>query len=96
MRENQFSRVGQISALLLLYAAVLAPAISNLCRLRVTASEAFGLAIIGAAMLTVAKVSLFKRGQWVSFGDRRMTPAMSNCYRLGYFFIGWGIILTFL
>jgi hypothetical protein len=59
---------------------VILPALENLVALRVTLPLAF----------------LLRQRMWISFGDRKMSGEMSNYYRLGYYLIFWGVLLTFL
>tara|TARA_B110001454_G_scaffold219057_1_gene249568 strand:+ start:7039 stop:7329 length:291 start_codon:yes stop_codon:yes gene_type:complete len=40
--------------------------------------------IVGFVLFFRAKISILKKGNWVSFGAREMTPEMKKLYYLGY------------
>ena len=96
MRENVLSRPTRIMVLLFLTLTVVLPAAQNLVALRARLPLAYLLVIPGFALLLVAKTSLFRAGTWISFGDGKMSQSMSNFYRVGYYLIFWGVLLTFL
>ena len=47
----------------------------------------------GFVCLLIAKVSLFRRGVWVSWGPRLMSVGNAKLYRVGYLLIGIGAFL---
>lgn len=47
----------------------------------------------GFCCILLAKLSLFRRGIWSSWGTREMTVWWARTYQLGYAFIGLGIVL---
>jgi len=96
MRENVLSPPTRILVVLILALLVILPAVENLVALRVKLPLAYFLVIPGTVLLAIAKTSLFRQGMWISFGDREMSGRMSNCYRLGYYLIFWGVLLAFL
>ncbi|RPI21467.1 MAG: hypothetical protein EHM61_24690 [Acidobacteria bacterium] len=96
MRENVLSLPTRILVVVFLGLAVIWPAVDNLVALRVKFPIAFLLVVPGFALLAFAKASLYRAGIWISFGDREMSAKMSNLYRVGYYLIFWGVLLTFL
>ena len=42
------------------------------------------LNIAGFTMFSIAKVSLYKQGHWLTFGSSLMTPRNRMLYRIGY------------
>ena len=55
---------------------------------------AIGLAVTGFVLFSIAKVSLFRRGYWFSFGSSLMTPSNRLAYRLGYAMIIFSSFMT--
>jgi len=53
-----------------------------------------GLMLSGVASIFIAKRSVFRRGEWISFGSARMSPVMCRCYRVGYALCGVGAALA--
>ena len=56
----------------------------------------FALSILGLAFLIIAKVSLFRRGIWFSFGPKLMTRGYARLYKLSYILIGIGVLFLLL
>jgi hypothetical protein len=48
----------------------------------------------GLLCLLAAKISLFWRGVWFSWGPRQMTPRWSRVYKTGYVLMTVGIVMT--
>jgi len=48
--------------------------------------------LFGFVAFASAKLSLFSRGDWFSFGSSRMTPNMRALYRCGYVGMSWGLV----
>jgi hypothetical protein len=48
----------------------------------------------GLSCLLAAKVSLFRRGIWSSWGPGQMTKPWSRVYTVGYVLIGVGTLMT--
>jgi len=96
MRENVLSPPTRVLVVIILTLFVILPALENIVALRVKFPLACFLVIPGTVLLAIAKTSLFRQGMWISFGDRKMSGRISNCYRLGYYLIFWGLFLTFL
>jgi hypothetical protein len=58
------------------------------------ASAVFLIAMVaGAAFLAAAKISLFRRGIWISWGPEPMTRTNARLYWIGYASIGCGTAL---
>ena len=47
----------------------------------------------GFLCILAAKVSLFARGRWISWGPRKMTIWWSRLYKLGYLLLGISVVL---
>jgi len=52
------------------------------------------LALIGFLLFSIAKLSMFRQGQWLTFGSSRMTPINRRFYRTGYFFVGCSMVMA--
>lgn len=50
----------------------------------------------GVLAVFLAKLSLFRRGIWVSWGPAKMTRGYANLYGIGYSLIGLGLVLLVL
>jgi hypothetical protein len=61
-----------------------------------TAIGSVGMMLIGYACLVSAKISLFRRGIWISWGPRLMSVGCARLYRAGYGLIGFGGALLLL
>ncbi|HEY1265779.1 MAG TPA: hypothetical protein VGH16_00885 [Candidatus Binatia bacterium] len=48
----------------------------------------------GFLCLLAAKVSLFRRGIWFSWGPGQMTRRWSRVYKIGYLLMGVGTVIT--
>lgn len=48
---------------------------------------------VGFSCLVIAKVSLFRRGVWVSWGPKLMSARASAIYKIGYLLIAIGAVL---
>lgn len=57
---------------------------------------AVGAMLLGYACLVVAKVSLIRRGTWISWGPRRMSRNHARLYRTAYGLMGAGASLLLL
>jgi hypothetical protein len=56
---------------------------------------ALGCLILGYSTLLLAKLSLFRRGIWISWGSRLMSTTCASLYRAGYGLIALGgVVLT--
>jgi hypothetical protein len=62
-------------------------------------AASIGLMALGYMYVLWGKVSLFRRGIWVSWGPRLMTRWYSGAYKVGYMLVGAGmasLVLTWL
>ena len=57
-----------------------------------------GVVVLSTGLLCViaAKISLFRRGVWVSWGPRLMTKWWARLYTVGYVLMGLGVFLLLL
>jgi hypothetical protein len=53
----------------------------------------FALSSTGLMLLIISKMSLFRRGIWLSFGPRQMTKRYASLYKAGYILLGLGVLL---
>ena len=74
-----------ISAAIVIHYALLNPAAFVYASIAMVASGVVGV--------FVAKLSLFRRGIWVSWGPRQMGRAYARLYVIGYALIGVGLLL---
>jgi hypothetical protein len=59
-------------------------------------SDAVVVLSIGLLCVVAAKISLFRRGVWVSWGPRPMSKSWARLYRVGYVFMGLGVFFLLL
>ena len=98
MKENELSRPMKffISVGLLIFMIVAAAnAIQNVTHDVAHQPLAFIVVLIGFLCFAFAKLSVIGRTRLVSFGTRSMTEGRANFYRVGYYLMGLGFILTF-
>jgi glucan phosphoethanolaminetransferase (alkaline phosphatase superfamily) len=94
MRENELSLFSK-SAIGLLVLWMALDAAVNIVNGEVRHPGAFVVVLVGVALFSVAKVSVIRRGTRISFGTSRMTENMANTYRIGYWLMIVGILVTF-
>lgn len=94
MKENKLSRFGKLFIYLLFFLWV-ASAVINMKRGHVNHPGAFGVAIVGLSFFLIAKASVIRRKK-ISFGTALMSEGMANLYRLGYWLMIVGILITFM
>ena len=56
---------------------------------------ALWLLIGGFLCLSVTKISLFRRGLWISWGTQMMTRGYARLYRAAYLLLAVGLLLLF-
>lgn len=88
---STFSKLALTSCVL--FAAV--SAFHNLARGEVPRPSAFVIVLAGFAVFALAKASVIRRGMLVSFGTQRLSENESNAYRLGYWLMAVGVLVTF-
>jgi hypothetical protein len=94
MKENDLTPFGKL-AILLATLLLFASAGTNIVQGNVSHPGAFGIIIGGFILFVIAKVSVILHTRWVSFGSSLMTENMANLYRLGYWLMAVGVLLTF-
>ncbi len=94
MKENEFSSVGKFLTTFVVILTFVLAAI-NIIHGEVRSPLAFAIVLVGCGFFVVAKLSVILKRQWVSFGSGPMTETMANCYRIGYWLMALGILLTF-
>jgi len=93
--ENELSLFGKSVVILLLVVPVAFLTVRNILLARVAHPCAFLVCLLGLLLFLTAKISLFRKGVWISFGTRRLTEGMGNLYRLGYWLMAVGLACTF-
>ena len=93
--ENQLSPVTKFSIYLLFIVAYCA-VIYNIINLNPVNPNAFMIVLIGFLFFLISKISLIRNGIIISFGTGKMSNMMGNFYRLGYWVMAVGVLLTFL
>jgi len=56
----------------------------------------FALVTVGLVCLIIAKISLYKKGVWRSFGSALMSKGYAKLYKIAYVLIGLGILILLL
>ena len=94
--ENELSKFGKLAVTLLFVVPAIVITIHNILVGEVRSPYAFSITIFGLILFIISKASLISRRKWVSFGTKNLTENMANLYRLGYWLMAVGIILTFI
>ena len=94
MRENELSLFSKVGITILVALGFLA-AVMNIANGRVPHPRAFWVVLAGLALFLIGKMSVIAQGRWVSFGTWPMSESMANVYRLGYWLMAVGILVTF-
>jgi hypothetical protein len=96
--ENELSPPAKVIVaigMVVLLGAQAVCAVSNAVRGFVPRPGWVTLMLVGFVLFLAPKLHVVRRKQLFSFGTRLMTPAQANSYRLGYYFMALGFILTF-
>jgi uncharacterized membrane protein YoaK (UPF0700 family) len=94
MKENEFSPIGK-AATILLITLIAISAVINILRHEVPHPFASIISLVGFTLFFIAKVKVIRNVKIISFGTKYMTENLSNVYRLGYWLMIFGILLTF-
>lgn len=95
MKENQILWIGEAVLAIFLITAAAVIAFMNIVRGRVPHPRAFLIVALGFLFFMIAKISVIKRGSLFSIGTRNMGQNMANLYRVGYWLMFVGCLLTF-
>ena len=95
LRESEFTLISKIFVVLFIVSAA-GLVMVNLWRGEVRDPSAFILTLVGLLLFVVAKLSVMRGKAMISLGTRTMAPDSANLYRLGYWLMIVGILLTFL
>jgi hypothetical protein len=93
--ENELSRFGKIAVIFFVILLIFIT-IQNLTKREVSHPYAFIVILAGFALFLISKLSLFIKGTWINFGTKNLSENMANLYRLGYWIMAIGLILTFI
>jgi len=69
--------------------------IINIIKGEVAHPYAFVICLVGFALFLISKISVLIKGKLISFGTKQLSENMANFYRLGYWLMAIGLILTF-
>ena len=94
MRENVLSVVGKVGVVVLLVLAF-AAAFASMANGVVVNPRAFGIVLAGLLCFLIGKGSVIAQGRWITFGTGPMSENMANFYRIGYWLMAVGILVTF-
>ncbi len=95
MKENKYGLVSNFIGWLVIPLAIISVT-NNIVEGNIVRPTAFFIVIGGFVLFTIGKFSVIITKKRVSFGPKLMSENMSNLYRLGYWIMAIGIILTFL
>ncbi len=93
--ENEFSRPTKFALTLLVILPTIAITIHHIFTGEVKNPYAFFITLLGFILFSVSKVSVILKKKWITFGTKQLTENMANLYRIGYWLMVVGIILTF-
>lgn len=93
--ENELSRFGKIIVSVALLICVIFSLAQNLINGTIPHPFSFVLCFFGFLLFFAAKTSLFLKGKWLSFGTKNLSENMANFYRIGYWVMAIGLVLTF-
>ena len=99
LKENELSKPAKIivgGAILILLAFAATAVVQNAAHGMIKRPWAFAIVLIGFGCFLFPKVSVVRKKKLVSFGTRIMNEDQANFYRVGYYLMGLGLILTFL
>lgn len=94
MKEYQLSIIGK-SLCTLLIVAIAINSLTNIFTGKISNPYMFFITLVGFLVFLYSKFSVFRQKIWLSFGTEKMTECMANCYRVGYWLMVVGILLTF-
>lgn len=94
--ENELSRFAKTALVFLVIIPVLFITIQNIFRGEVHHPYAFIICLVGFALFLISKISIISHRKWISFGTKHLTENMANFYRLGYWLMAVGLIITFI
>ena len=95
MKENQLLWIGEAILAVLLIIIASAVAIANIIRGRVPHPQAFLIVVTGLILFAIAKTSDIRANKRFTCGTRSMSQMMANMFRLGYWLMFVGCLLTF-
>jgi hypothetical protein len=95
MRESEFTLLSKI-LVVVMFGFVAGLAVFNIWHGQVRNPWAFVLTLFGMALFVIAKLSVIRRKKLISFGTSAMTGDSANLYRLGYWLMIVGTLLTFI
>ena len=93
-KENELSPIGKSLSVLLLVGITIS-SIAHALYKDVPHPGAFLILCLGFFLFLISKLSVIRRGKLISFGTTSMTENMGIMYRLGYWVMIMGFILTF-
>jgi fumarate reductase subunit D len=94
--ENEMSLFGKAFVIIAIVVPVIILVVRNVLLGHVDQPYAFAICIIGFFCFLISKLSLFRKGVLFSFGRKRLSENMGNLYRIGYWLMAFGLVMTFL
>jgi hypothetical protein len=93
-RCSETGPVGWVAGWILV-ALLIGVAIFNIARGEARHPWAFAIVLLGFVLFVVSKLSVILHRQRISFGTRLMSTRVANSYRLGYWLMAGGLLVTF-
>jgi hypothetical protein len=94
MKENRITKVSRVIIwlfiLMLSYLSIL-----NVIQGTIIRPWAFLIVFFGFMLFALGKLSVILKKKKISFGSKLMSENMANIYRLGYWFMIFGLLATF-
>jgi hypothetical protein len=94
--ENELSLFAKALVIIGLVFPVIFLSVRNIFIGHVERPFAFVICLIGFFCFLISKLSLIRKGVFFSFGTKRLSENMSNIYRIGYWLMAVGLVITFL
>ena len=92
--ENDLSIFSKLLITIVVVAA-LSATFMNIIEGHVKNPASFIVTIFGFILFIVSKISQFRKDYIFSFGTKNMSECMANFYRVGYWLMVVGLIMTF-
>ena len=95
-KENELSLFGKGLIIIGLVIPVVFLSVRNIFKGHVERPFAFVICLFGFFCFLISKLPLFRKGVFFSFGTKQLSENMNNIYRIGYWLMAVGLVITFL
>ena len=95
MKENKILWLGEAVLVIFLLIVLTAVAVTNIIRGNAPHPRMFLVVVMGLILFVIAKSSVLRQGNVFSIGTKHMSTTMANLYRVGYWLMFVGCLLTF-